>query len=153
MKGNQPGSIKTHFSNITDPRDLNKRYKLIDIITIAICAVVCGANSWEHMEVFGHSKLQWFNEFLQLPQGIPSHDKFGCVFEKIDLVEFQQSFMSWVQTICQLSRGQVIAVDGKTLRRSHEKSNGKRAIHMVSAWAFSNALYLNKTKLMKNQLK
>ena len=146
MKDNQPGSIKTHFSNIADPRDLNKRHKLIDIITIAICAVVCGANSWEHIEVFGHSKLDWFNEFLQLPHGIPSHDTFGRVFERIDPVEFQQSFISWVQTICQLSRGQIIAVDGKTLRRSHDKSNGKRAIHMVSAWASANGIVLGQIK-------
>ena len=77
MKVNQPGSIKTHFSKIADPRDLYKRHKLIDIITIAICAVVCGANSWEHIEVFGHSKLDWFNEFLELAHGIPSHDALG----------------------------------------------------------------------------
>ncbi len=77
MKDNQPGSINTHFSKIADPRDVYKRHKLIDIITIAICAVVCGANSWEHIEVFGHSKLDWFNEFLELVHGISSHDALG----------------------------------------------------------------------------
>ena len=77
MKDNHPGSIKTHFSKIADPRDLYKRHKLIDIITIAICAVVCGTNSWEHIEGFGHSKLDWFNEFLELAHGIPSHDALG----------------------------------------------------------------------------
>ena len=94
MKNNQPGSITNHFSNITDPRDLNKRHKFIDIITIAICAVVCGANSWEHIEVFGQSKLDWFKDFLDLPHGIPSHDTFGRVFAQIDPDEFQQSFNS-----------------------------------------------------------
>jgi hypothetical protein len=84
MKDNQPGSIKTHFSNIVDSRDLNKRHKLIDIITIAICAVVCGANSRGHIEVFGQSKIDWFKDFLQLPHGIPSHDTFGRVFDRID---------------------------------------------------------------------
>ena len=146
MKNNQPGSIKNHFSNITDPRELNKRHKFIDIITIAICAVVCGANSWEHIQVFGQSKLDWFKDFLDLPHGIPSHDTFGRVFAQIDPDEFQQSFMSWVQTICQLSHGQVIAVDGKTLRRSHDKTNGKSAIHMVSAWASANGMVLGQVK-------
>ena len=146
MKNNQPGSIENHFSNITDPRDLNKRHKFIDIITIAICAVVCGANSWEHIQVFGQAKLDWFKDFLELPHGIPSHDTFGRVFAQIDPDEFQQSFMSWVQTICQLSHGQVIAVDGKTLRRSHDKSNGKSAIHMVSAWASANGIVLGQVK-------
>jgi predicted transposase YbfD/YdcC len=146
MKNNHPGSIKNHFSNITDPRDLNKRHKFIDIITIAICAVVCGANSWEHIQVFGQAKLDWFKDFLELPHGIPSHDTFGRVFAQIDPDEFQQSFMSWVQAICQLSHGQVIAVDGKTVRRSHDKSNGKSAIHMVSAWASDNGIVLGQVK-------
>jgi predicted transposase YbfD/YdcC len=138
--------FNTHFSNITDPRDLNKRHKFIDIITIAICAVVCGANSWEHIQVFGQSKLNWFKDFLELPHGIPSHDTFGRVFAQIDPDQFQQSFMSWVQALCQLSHGQVIAVDGKTLRRSHDKSNGKSAIHMVSAWASANGIVLGQVK-------
>lgn len=146
MNEDQPGSIKTHFSNIADPRELNKRHQLIDILTIAICAVVCGANSWEHIEVFGQSKLDWFKDFLQLPHGIPSHDTFGRVFAQIDPDQFKRSFMSWVQAICQLSHGQVIAVDGKTLRRSHDKSNCKSAIHMVSAWASANGLVLGQIK-------
>ena len=146
MKNNQSGSIKDHFSDIADPREFNKRHKLIDIITIAVCAVVCGANSWEHIEVFGQSKLDWFKDFLQLPHGIPSHDTFGRVFALIDPDQFQQSFMSWVQAICQLSHGQVIAVDGKTLRRSHDKTNGKSAIHMVSAWASANGMVLGQVK-------
>ena len=146
MKNHEPASIKFHFSNITDPRDLNKRHKFIDIITIAICAVVCGANSWEHIQVFGQAKLDWFKDFLDLPHGIPSHDTFGRVFAQIDPDEFQQSFMSWVQAICQLSHGQVIAADGKTLRRSHDKTNGKSAIHMVSAWASANGMVLGQVK-------
>ena len=146
MENNQSGSITAHFSNIADPRDCNKRHKLIDIITIAVCAVVCGANSWEHIEVFGQSKLDWFKDFLELPHGIPSHDTFGRVFAQIDPDQFQQSFMSWVQAICQLSHGQVIAVDGKTLRRSHDKTNGKSAIHMVSAWASANGMVLGQVK-------
>ncbi len=146
MKDHQLESIKTQFANITDPRKLNKRHQFIDIITIAICAVVCGANCWEHIEVFGQSKLDWFKDFLQLPHGIPSHDTFARVLARIDPDEFQQSFMNWVQAICRLSHGQVIAVDGKTLRRSHDKSNGKSAIHMVSAWASANGIVLGQIK-------
>jgi predicted transposase YbfD/YdcC len=142
----EPGSIKSHFSNITDPRKVNKRHHFIDIITIAICAVVCNADSWQHIEVFGHSKLKWFKQFLQLPHGIPSHDTFARVFARIDPVEFQQSFMSWIQAICRLTDGQIIAIDGKTLRRSHDHSNGKAAIHMVSAWAAANGIVLGQIK-------
>jgi hypothetical protein len=83
MKVNQPGSIKTHFSKIADPRDLYKRHKLLDIITIAICAVVCGANSWEHIEVFGHSKLDWFNEFLKLATVFPPTMRWALAFNLI----------------------------------------------------------------------
>jgi len=146
MTDHQPGSISAHFSNITDPRDKNKRHLLIDIITIALCAVICNAHPWEHIEEFGHSKLEWFKKFLALPHGIPSHDTFSRVFARIDPVEFQESFMDWVQAICQLVKGQVIAVDGKTLLRSHDNSNGRSAIHMVSAWASANGIVLGQIK-------
>jgi predicted transposase YbfD/YdcC len=141
-----PGSISGHFSNITDPRDDNSRHLLIDIITIAVCAVICGADAWEHMEEFGESKSEWFEEFLALPHGIPSHDTFRRVFARIDPDEFQESFISWVQALWQLTEGQVIAIDGKTLRRSHDSRNGKRAIHMVSAWASANGIVLGQVK-------
>lgn len=142
----KPGSIREHFSKITDPRDDNRRHLLIDIITIAVCAVICGADAWEHMEEFGKSKYDWFKQFLALPHGIPSHDTFRRVFARIDPDEFQKSFMSWVQAMWKLTKGQVIAIDGKTLRRSHDKSNGKRAIHMVSAWASANGIVLGQVK-------
>lgn len=106
---------------ITDPRDLNKRHKIIDIINIAICAVVCGADSWEHIEEFGHSKYGWFKDFLELLHGIPSHDTFGRVFARIDPVEFQQSFISWVQAICRLSRGQIVWVLGISFREDESR--------------------------------
>ena len=142
------GSITKHFGQVVDPRvERTKHHQLLDIITIAICAVICGADDWVEVEQFGKDKLDWFRTFLSLPNGIPSHDTFGDVFARIDPDEFQRGFLSWVQTIAQLLPGEVIAIDGKTLRRSHNRSTGKHAIHMVSAWASSNRLVLGQVKV------
>jgi predicted transposase YbfD/YdcC len=119
---------------------------LQDIIIIAICAVICGADDWVEVAEFGRSKEQWFRTFLRLPNGIPSHDTFGRVFGLIDPNEFQQSFVSWISTVSQLTAGEVIAIDGKRLRRSHNGRLGKAAIHMVSAWASANRLVLGQVK-------
>lgn len=139
-------SISRHFSNLSDPRRDNKRHKLIDIITIAICAVICNADSFEHIAEFGRAKHEWLKGFLDLPHGIPSADTFERIFSRIDPEEFKNCFMEWIQAISQLTKGEVIAVDGKTLRRSHDKSNGKSAIHMVSAWACANGLVIGQIK-------
>lgn len=139
-------SISRHFFNLSDPRRDNKRHKLIDIITIAICAVICNAGSFEHIAEFGRAKHEWLKGFLDLLHGIPSADTFERVFSRIDSEEFKNCFMEWIQAISQLAKGEVIAVDGKTLRRSHDKSNGKSAIHMVSAWACANGLVIGQIK-------
>jgi predicted transposase YbfD/YdcC len=142
------GSISEHFGQVVDPRvERTKRHHLLDIITIAICAVVCGADDWVEVEQFGNDKLDWFRTFLKLPHGIPSHDTFGDVFARINPAEFERSFLSWVHTIVRLLPGEVIAVDGKQLRRSHNRSLGKNAIHMVSAWASRNRLVLGQVKV------
>lgn len=138
-------SIKKHFEIISEPRESNKRHKLIDIITIGICAVVCNADTWEAIEEYGKSKAEWLKNFLELPHGIPSHDTIARVFAQIDPVEFQQAFINWVQAINLLSN-QVIAIDGKTLRRSYDNASGKAAIHMVSAWAQENGIVLGQVK-------
>ena len=143
--GNHP-SIPKHFANLTDPRRYNRRHNLIDIITIAICAVICNADGFEHICELGQAKYEWFKEFLELPHGIPSADTFERVFARIDPQEFKTCFMEWVQAISQLTKGEVVAIDGKTLRRSHDQSNGKSAIHMVSAWACANGLVLGQIK-------
>jgi predicted transposase YbfD/YdcC len=131
-----------------DPRsDHTRRHKLIDIITIALCGVICGADSWVDIELFGKSKAGWLKGFLELPNGIPSHDTFGRVFARLDAQQFRDCFLEWVQALRAMTRGQVIAIDGKTLRRSHDKSLGKGAIHMVSAWASENRLVLGQTKV------
>jgi len=138
----------THFSNITDKRKPNGiRHKLIDIIVIAICGVICGADDWVMVEYFGNAKREWFETFLELPHGIPSHDTFGKVFALIDPKEFQASFLNWVHEIARITSGQLIAIDGKTVRRSHDRSKGKEAIHLVSAWASENGVALGQVKV------
>lgn len=139
--------IVEHFSALEDPRDDNRRHRLLDIVIIAICAAICGADSWEDVELFGEAKYDWFKGFLELPHGIPSHDTFGRVFALLDAERFQACFVDWVQAVGQLTKRQVVAVDGKTLRRSHDRENGKEAIHMVSAWASENGLVLGQMKV------
>ena len=119
----------------------------MDIIVIAICASICGADKWEDVETFGKAKKDWFKTFLELPKGIPSHDTFNRVFNRLDPVEFQNSFLSWVSAASELISGQVIAIDGKVLRRSHDRGIGKAAIDMVSAWATKNHLVLGQVKV------
>ena len=138
--------IMSCFGNLSDPRSDNKRHKLIDIITIAICAVICNADSFEHIAEFGHAKHEWLKGLLELPHGVPSADTFERVFSRINPEEFKNCFAQWIQAISELTKGEVIAVDGKTLRRSHDKGNAKSAIHMVSAWACANGLVLGQIK-------
>ena len=140
-------SIVESFEGLEDPRiDRCKRHQLLDIITIAICAVICGADSWVHVEMFGKSKEDWFRTFLDLPHGIPSHDTFGDVFSRLDPDRFQECFMEWSRSVAELLPGEVVAIDGKTVRRSHDKGAGKGAIHLVSAWASANTLTLGQVK-------
>lgn len=140
--------IQVHFGNIKDPRRtyLNE-HPLINIITIALCAVIAGAEGWTEVELFGQQKKEWLSRFLNLEHGIPSHDTFGRVFARLDPEEFRQSFLSWVQAVFNVTRGQVIALDGKELRRSHDKGLGKHAIRMISAWATANRLVLGQRKV------
>ena len=133
------GSIGEHFNDLEDPRmERTKRHQLLDIIAIAICGVICGADSWVDLELFGRSKEEWLKRFLSLPNGIPSHDTFGRVFARLDPEKFAQCFTSRVTAVSQLTQGEVVAIDGKTLRRSHDPAKGKSAIHLVSAWATAN---------------
>jgi predicted transposase YbfD/YdcC len=135
--------ITAHFATLTDPRvDRTKDHRLLDILTIALCATIGGADEWVAMEEFGNAKRAWFDTFLDLPNGIPSHDTFGRVFAALDPNEFERCFLAWVQAAVAQTDGAVIAVDGKTVRRSHDRGAGKAAIHMVSAWASANRLVL-----------
>jgi predicted transposase YbfD/YdcC len=140
-------AITAYFSVLEDPRRYNRRHKLLDIVVIAICAAICGAEGWEDIELFGETKEEWLREFLELPHGPPSDDTYRRVFAALDAEEFQICFMDWIEAVEELTQGQVIAVDGKTLRRSHDRSQGKKALQMVSAWASANGLVLGQRKV------
>ena len=139
-------TVDYYFEKVQDPRHHNTIHKLIDIIILSVSAVVAGADTYEQIEQFGKKRIKWLKKFLELPAGIPSHDTIGRVFEKINPDEFQNSFMFWIESITERTRGQVIAIDGKTLRRSHDRSKDKKAIHMISAWAASNKVVLGQLK-------
>ena len=104
------------------------------------------ADSWVHVDLFGRSKLEWFQTFLELPNGVPSHDTFGDVFARLDPEQFQSCFMAWTQAIAELLPGEVVAIDGKTARRSYDRAGSKRAMHLVSAWATRNTLTLGQVR-------
>jgi hypothetical protein len=141
------GPLVFYFSDLEDPRSDNKRHLLLDITVIAICAAICGADTWTDVELFGQAKEQWFRTFLELPHGIPSHDTFGRVFALIDPEQFQARFRDWIAAVEERTEGEILALDGKQLRRSHDKAEGKKAIYMVSAWASENSLVLGQQKV------
>ena len=141
-------NIKKYFGEIEDPRsNINQKHPLISIIALTICAVISGANDWVGVELYGEAKEEWLSGFLDLPNGIPSHDTIGRVFRLLDPEQFKGCFVKWVTTIEELTDQEVVGVDGKQLRRSHDKSLGKGAIHMVSAWASANGLVLGQEKV------
>jgi predicted transposase YbfD/YdcC len=136
-----------HFSDLSDPRiDRTKRHSLLDIIGLSICAVICGADGWTAIEEYGHAKQTWLKQFLELPNGIPSDDTLRRVFARLSPTQFQQRFLSWVHAISARTAGQVVAIDGKTLRRSYDRGANKAPIHMISAWAWANCVVLGQLK-------
>src|SRR5271166_2687381 len=141
-------SLWDHFAQMEDPRvERTKEHLLMDIIVIAVCGVICGADNWVDIEAWGQEKIGWLKQFLELPNGIPAHDTFGRVFARLDAEAFQNAFLGWVQAAFSVTQGQVVAIDGKQLRRSHDRTLGKKAIHMVSAWATRNHLTLGQRKV------
>lgn len=141
-------SIIHHFRSIDDPRiDRQKKHQLQDIFFITLCAVICGADNWVAIEEFGKAKEDWFTELLGLTHGIPSHDTLGAVFAALDPEQFGQCFSNWVADLTTLTEGEVIAIDGKCVRRSIDKSSKKAAIYMVSAFAQKNSLVLGQVKV------
>jgi predicted transposase YbfD/YdcC len=128
-------SIMQDFYDLPDPRDdLNRKHTAADIVAIAICAVISGADGWNEVERFGKSRLKWLETFLVLPNGIPSHDTFRRFFLLLDPDAFSQRFISWTKKVANVSKGEIIAIDGKTLRRTYQ-DQGKDPLHMISAWA------------------
>lgn len=141
-------SIQEHFRELPDPRSGNALlHPLINIIVIALCAVICGANEWTDVEEFGHTHEDWLGQFLDLAHGIPSHDTFGRVFARLDPLAFEQCLESWVRTVVHHLTGQQVALDGKTLRGSHDAFRGQAAIQTVSAWLVGADLALGHLKV------
>lgn len=140
-ESHSPVAIKKHFRTLKDPRRRHRRlHRLLDIIAIAICAVICGANDWQEVATFGRRRRAWLKRFLDLPNGIPSHDTFERVFDRIDPRAFQACFRQWITAVCQSLDLHHVAIDGKTLRHSGSAKLGP--LQMVSAWATANHLAL-----------
>jgi predicted transposase YbfD/YdcC len=140
-------SIVDHFVELEDPRiGRNRRHKLIDIVVLTVCAVISGCETWEDIQDYGDYKLEWLKRFLDLPHGIPSHDTIRRLFIRLDPQSLQRCFFSWVESVREQTEGDVVAIDGKTLRRSGEAASGKMPIHLVSAWAVANGMVLGQMR-------
>jgi predicted transposase YbfD/YdcC len=138
-----PASIVVHFADLPDPRVVSRcSHNLLDMVVIAICAVLGNADDWVDVATFGAKKAAWFQTFLPLPNGVPSHDTFRRVFARLRPDAFQRCFLSWVEAVRQATGGKLVAIDGKTLRRSFDTAAGKSALHLISAWAGENRLVL-----------
>lgn len=142
-------SIIQHFSELEDPRadDERKKHNLLDIVVVSIFGVICGAEDWVNISEFGEAKQDWFREFLELPNGIPSHDTFRRVFSLVDPKQFADIFTKWIGAISEATDGEVVAIDGKTLRGSFDKSSGKAALHIVNAWSCANGVVLGQVEV------
>ena len=134
--------VQDHFAKLTDPRRREVTYPLINVVVIAVCAVICGADDFVAIAKYGRTKREWLSRFLDLSTGIPSHDRFNAILAAINPAEFEKCLLSWITALHEISDGQVIAIDGKTLRRSFDAASSKSAIHMVSAWATANHISL-----------
>ena len=141
-------SLVEHFEILTDPRiERAKKHSLRDILVIAICAVICDADGWEDIEQFGKSREVWLKTFLDLKNGVPCHDTFARVFARLEPKAFQRCFVEWISTVHATTAGQVVPIDGKTLRRSFDKAKALGALHLVSAWSLQNKLVLGQVKV------
>lgn len=140
-------SLEEHFRTVEDPRlGRNKRHKLLDIIVLSICAVVSGAEGWEAIEGFGNDKQEWLRKYIGLENGIPSHDCIARVLSRILPSQMTESFMAWTRSVSHLTSGEIVAIDGKTVRHSYNTKGKQGAIHMVSAWATEAGMSLGQVK-------
>ncbi len=147
MKDGCGAAIEKYFSSLSDPRMIGKvRHKLTDIITITLCAVISGADAWTEVEEYGRAEYEWFESFSELPSDIPSHDTFGNVFAALSVSESESCFLNRIKAVSEATAGEVIAIDGKTLCDSYDRSSEKAAIHMVSAWACENRIISGQVK-------
>lgn len=148
-------AIHRFFTSLPDPRvERTKRHALLDIIAIAVCAVIAGADSFVEIEEFGRARRGWFASFLELPHGIPSHDTFGRVFARLDPLAFERCFLAWTQAVLPRTdaplAGQVVAIDGKVARRSHDRGAGRPPIDLVSAWVTEQRLVLGQVAVAED---
>src|SRR5438132_4506902 len=139
--------VKGCFEGLRDPRVIGRTaHKLTDILFLTLCAVLCGMDDWEAVEEWGKERLEWLRQFVELKNGIPSHDTISRVFAALDSVPFQACFIRWMGTLCPCLEGQIVAIDGKTARGSHHRRCGKKAIHLVSAFVCDHGLTLGQLK-------
>jgi len=138
-----PASILTHFAALPDPRRPRRRlHRLLDLIAIAICAVIAGCDDWVEVAAYARQKRAWLETFLPLPNGIPSHDTFSRLFRLLNPRAFQRCFTRWIEAVQTATGGHLVAIDGKTARHSFDTAAGQSALHLVSAWAGQNRLVL-----------
>ena len=155
MDVNAPRGLLRFFADLEDPREAQgRRHALLDIVVIAICAVICGAGGWNDVRVFAEGHGPWLATFLRLPHGLPSRDTFARVFARLAPDAFERCFLAWVRALAQASAGRLVAVDGKTLRRSFDTAGQKAALHMVSAWCEDNQTVLGQvvTDVKSNEI-
>ena len=145
-----PSAFQDHFATLTDPRcpaAPNSRHLLMDILIIAVCAVISGAEGWEDLEEYGKAQAEWFADLLDLPHGIPGHDTFRRVLARLDPEELTRCFIAWTNALSEASGGDIVSIDGKTLRHAFDRATSTAAIHLVSAWASANRLVLGQRKV------
>ena len=143
MPVRDPAAFQEHFKNLNDPRvERTRKHPLINIVFIAVCGVLSGANSFAAIEEFGLDRRTWFARFLDLTNGVPSDDTFARVLARLDPGAFERCLLSWIRAVQEVTENRLIAIDGKTLRGSYDRRDGKAAVHMVSAWASENKLSL-----------
>jgi predicted transposase YbfD/YdcC len=148
MEAQATGGLLRFFEDLPDPRGRNKLHKLTDMLVIAICAVICGADGWEDVALFGRAKQKWFRTFLELPWGIPSHDTFGRVFARLNPDAFEACFVAWIASLAETTDGRLIAIDGKAIRRSFEHAWDKSGMaHLVSAFVGSSQMVFGQCKV------
>jgi len=147
MDHTAPQGLIEHFSKLEDPRvDRNKKHELIDVVVLCVCAVLSGAEGWCDIEEFGRTKLDWLRRYVPLANGIPVDDTIARIISALSVKGFQECFLSWMEDVVKLSEGEIIALDGKTHRRSHDRKRGVKALHMVSAWGCRNGVVLGQVK-------
>ncbi|WP_258187900.1 ISAs1 family transposase [Trinickia symbiotica] len=137
-------SIEEAFGDLKDPRSRTPEHGLTEMLVVALCAILAGADSWSAIELWGQEKLQWLRRHVQLQNGIPSHDTFGRVFAALNPKQFEACFIRWMSQLCPALAGQVVAIDGKTVRGSHQR--GARAIHLVSAYGAGLGVVLGQVR-------